>query len=369
MPCDELWRASPDFITKLIEGKWKSINRHDDVVRAILIERCKSTAPAAIADTDRQWFCTRVVKVPTYTDRGLVIWGFDRNSSFLTAVSETLEIAETTPGSAATKSNCQLHAARQIAERFDAAATRYRMYLGASLCAPFPSFVDETDKAASIQVEAVAARQLLTVIGRVAPGALHSSSGARAGGGKAADDDDDDDDDGGGGKHLSKSARKKKAKELHDKQLANRDAKKVKLELGGSRGGGGGGGRRRGGRGNGGNAPGDLAFRVKERGNSVEFTWPAGRHGQKASTKTFDLAAVKKSLTAAGNADVSATKLCVGFQFMCALSSNFDDDDKRSAYAHRFCSHASSKHHDSVTAGAHVQLAGLDRALLLRHES
>ena len=339
------------------------------MLRAILIERCKSTAPAAIADTDRQWFCTRAVKMLTYTDRGLAILEFDRNSSFLTAVSETLEIAETTPGSAATKSNCQLHAVRQIAERPDAAATRYRMYLGSSSCAPFPSFVDETDKAMSMQVEAVAAHQLLTVIGRVAPGALHSGSGARAGGGKAADDDDDDDDDGGGGKHLSKSARKKKAKKPHDKQLANRDAKKVKLELGGSGGGDGGGGGGRGGRGNGGNAPGDLAFRVKERGNSVEFTWPAGCHGQKASTKTFDLAAVKKSLAAASNADVSATKLCVGFQFMCALSSNFNDDDKWSAYAHRFCSHASSKHYASVTAGAHVQLAGLDRVLLLRHES
>ena len=97
--------------------------------------------------------------------------------------------------------------------------------------------------------------------------------------------------------------------------------------------------------------------------------WPAGRHGQKASTKKFHLAAVKKSLYAAGNADASASRLCIGFQFMYALSSNFDDDDKRSAYAHRFCAHASSKHHDSVTAGAHVQLAGLDRALLLRHES
>ena len=96
----------------------------------------------------------------TYADRGLAISGYDRNSPFLTAVSETLEIAETTPGSAATKSNCQLHAARQIAERFDAASMRYRMFLGASSCVPFPSFTDETDKAASTQVKAVAARQL-----------------------------------------------------------------------------------------------------------------------------------------------------------------------------------------------------------------
>ena len=54
---------------------------------------------------------------------------------------------------------------------------------------------------------------------------------------------------------------------------------------------------------------------------------------------------------------------------MYAMCANFDDDDKRSAYVHRFCCHAGSKHHDSVTASAHVQLNGLDRALLLRHES
>ena len=97
------------------------------------------------------------------------------------------------------------------------------------------------------------------------------------------------------------------------------------------------------------------------------FTWPSGRQGQPASKKTFDVAAIKKSLLAAGNA--GANKLCVGFQFMYALSSSFDDDDKRLAHAHRFCAHSSSRHHDSVTADAHVQLPGLDRALLLRHES
>ena len=83
MPCDDLWRASPDFIAKLIEGKWKGINWHDDVLRVILIGRCKSSAPAAVADTDRQWLCTRAVKVVAYADRGLAILGYDRNSSFL----------------------------------------------------------------------------------------------------------------------------------------------------------------------------------------------------------------------------------------------------------------------------------------------
>ena len=83
----------------------------------------------------------------------------------------------------------------------------------------------------------------------------------------------------------------------------------------------------------------------------------------------FGMVGVKKELTAAGNSDVSATKLCVPVQFIYALSPNFGDDDKRLAYAHRFCSNTGAKHHDSVTAGAHVQLSGLDRALLLRHES
>ena len=370
MPCDDLWRASPDFVTKLIEGKWKGLNWHDDVLRPILLARCKSSAPAAVGDTDRQWFCTRSHKVVTFADRGLAILGYDRNSLFLTTVTETLEIADTTPGSAATKSDCQSHAALQIAERLDAAAARYRTYLGASSCVTFPAFADETDKAASMQVEAVAARQLLTVISRVAPSAMHSVSGARAGGGKAADGDDDDDNDDDGS--LSKSAKKKKNKELHDaQQQANRDNKKVKLELrgnGGGRGGGKGGGGRGGGKAGGGDgSPGDLAHRVVEKGGSAVFSWPGGRPGQQASTKTFDVAAIKKSLLASGNA--GASKLCVGFQFMYALSSRFDDDDKRLAHAHRFCAHASSRHHDSVTADAHVQLPGLDRALLLQHES
>ena len=98
------------------------------------------------------------------------------------------------------------------------------------------------------------------------------------------------------------------------------------------------------------------------------FSWPKG-HGQKgrpASTKTFDAGAIKKELAAAG---VSATKICVPFQFMYALSSTFPDDDKRLAYAHRFCHNQSHAHHKSVTAIAHEQAAGLDRALLLRHES
>ena len=49
------------------------------------------------------------------------------------------------------------------------------------------------------------------------------------------------------------------------------------------------------------------------------------------------------------------------------MSTSFTDDDKRLAYAHRFCDRAHSTNHDSVTASAHVQLPGLDRAVLQRH--
>ena len=54
---------------------------------------------------------------------------------------------------------------------------------------------------------------------------------------------------------------------------------------------------------------------------------------------------------------------------MYAISSNFGDDDKRLAYAHCFCHDSNHKHHNSVTASAHEQLPGLDRAVLLRHQS
>ena len=50
MESDELWRASADFVVKLIEGKWSKINWHDDVLRAIEIERCKSAAPASVKE-------------------------------------------------------------------------------------------------------------------------------------------------------------------------------------------------------------------------------------------------------------------------------------------------------------------------------
>ena len=89
-----------------------------------------------------------------------------------------------------------------------------------------------------------------------------------------------------------------------------------------------------------------------------------GQGGRPASTKTFDVAGIKKELTAAGVKDVSASKLCVPFQFMYAMSTNFGDDDYRLAHAYRFCPCPNDHGHDSVAAAAHAQAEGLDRDLI-----
>ena len=229
--------------------------------------------------------------------------------------------------SAATRSDYQSHAARQIAERFvDAASMRYRMFLGASSCVPFPSFADETDKAASMQAEAVAARQLLTVIGRVAPGALHSGSGARAGGGKVADDDDDDDDDGdgddvgggggGGGSTAAKNKRRREKQEPGDSGYSRR------------------------GRATSHATPGDFKDRVQSDGDVVTFTW-LSRDAKPECIRSFDAGGVKAAFADFGveNAD----KICVPLQFMYAISMNFGDGDFRLAHAYRFCPRAGGR--------------------------
>ena len=361
MERDELWRASADFVVKLTEGKSSEINWHDDVLRAIELERCKSAAPASIANPDHQWFCSKADRMVTYADRALAIQGYNHNGEFHSAVNAVLRVANTTPASSTAKAKCKAHAVRQITEVMSAASTRYRAFIGASSCLPFPAFTDVADKTTAIQTQAKAARHLVTSIGVVMPSMLHDAA--------AVDDDDDDDDDGGGGGKVNskKDKKKKAAQALKDAQAANRDAKRPRS--GGGRGGssssGGGGG---GGGGGGSHTPGDLAGRVKFNGGSFVFSWPKqpGPNGRPASTKTFDAGAVKKELAADS---VNVTKICVPFQFMYALSSNNRDDDKRLAYAHRFCHNPRHAHHNSVTAIAHEQASGLDRDLLLRHES
>ena len=270
-----------------------------------------------------------------------------------------LRVANTTPASSTAKVELKAHAVRQVAEVMSAVSTRYRAFIGAPSCVPFPAFTNATDKATAMQTQAKAARHLVTSIGVVMPSMLHGAA--------AAADDDDDDGGGSGGGKNSKRAKKNAAQALADAQQANRDAKKLKANSGG----GNGGGRSSGGGGNGGGSPGDLAGRAVISGDSVVFSWPKGQGqgGRPASTKTFDVAGIKKELIAAGVKDVSASKLCVPFQFMYAMSTNNTDDDKRLAHAHRFCNNTSHKHHNSVTASAHEMLPGLDRAVLMRHSS
>ena len=361
MECDELWRASADFVVKLIEGKWSKINWHDDVLRAIELERCKSAAPPSIPEPDRQWFCSKAERVVTYADRALSILGYNRNDEFHSTVSGVLRVANTTPASSTAKVELKAHAVRQVAEVMSAAPMRYRAFIGAPSCVPFPDFTNSADKATAMQTQAKAARHLVTSIGVVMPSMLHGAAAAAA----AADDDDD----GSGGGKPSKRAKKNAAQALSDAQQANRDAKKLKANGGGVGGGGGGNGA----------ATAAAAPAAPRATTPVASQSPAasfrssGRRSQarRAGPRppgSSTSSGVKKELTAAGVKDVSASKLCVPFQFMYALSTTFTDDDKRLAHARRFCGNSRHQHHNSVTASAHEQMPGLDRAMLLRHE-
>ena len=249
---------------------------------------------------------------------------------------------------------------RQIAELMNAASTRYRAFIGASSCVPFPAFTNAADKATAMQTQAKATRHLVTSIGACMPSMLHGAA--------AAADDDDDDDDGSGGGKLSKRAKKKAARALADAQQANRDAKKLKANGGG--GGGGGGGRRRRRRRQH-RRPGDLAERVDVTGDSryVPLAEGPGPERQDASHQKVRRRRHQERAHRRRRQGRQRSKLCVPFQFMYALSTTFTDDDKRLAHAHRFCNNPRHQHHNSVTASAHEQLPGLDRAMLIRHES
>ena len=256
MECDGRWRTSPGFVESLITGKWSKISWFNDVLRVIELERCKSNAPAAITDPAHQWFGDRAGDVVTLADRAVAIVGFGRNDEFRSAARITVCTAETTPtATAETKASVEAHAVRQIDEQLGAASARFRLFLGARSLVPFPSFVDESDTASSMQTEAKAARQLLAVISRVTPSMLQLGGGARADGGAAAGDDDDDgsdddDNDGGGarGSHDDDDDDGGGAHGSHDSNAASDDdddydaptpGKRLKrdptaLELGGS---------------------------------------------------------------------------------------------------------------------------------------
>ena len=215
MECDGLWRASPGLVENLVTGKWGNISWFNDVLRGIELERCKSNAPAAITDPAHQWFGDRASDVVTLADRAFAILGFDRNDQFRSAAQTVINTAETTPtATAEAKASVKAHAVRQFDELLDAASTRFRLFLGARSLVPFPSFVDASDKASSMQAQAKAARQLLSALSATMPIMLHGFGGARADGGAAAGDDDgdddNDDDDVGGGGGNSKVAKKQR---------------------------------------------------------------------------------------------------------------------------------------------------------------
>ena len=111
---------------------------------------------------------------------------------------------------------------RQITEVMSAGSVRYRLFLGASSCVPFPAFTNESDKATAMRAQAKAECHLVMSIGVVMPSLLQSGPGARAERGAAAADDDDDDDDGdddgddddvGGGGGDSKAAKRKRRRQ------------------------------------------------------------------------------------------------------------------------------------------------------------
>ena len=101
--------------------------------------------------------------------------------------------------------------------------------------------------------------------------------------------------------------------------------------------------------------------RVQSAGDVVTFTWPS-RDAKPESVRSFDAAGIKADLADFGveNAD----EICVPFQFMYAMSTNFGDDDYRLAHAYRFCPCPHDHGHDSVAAAAHEQAEGLDRDLI-----
>ena len=253
----------------------------------------------------------------TYADRALSVLGYHRNGEFHSAVHDILRVANTTPASSTAEAECNAHAVRQIIEVLSAASARYRRFIGASSSLPLPAFTDESDKAAAMQTHAKAARHLVTSIGIVMPSLLHSGPGARAGDGAAAvdDDDDDDDDDGdgddddvGGGGGDSKAAKRKR------RRLAAAQA------AGGS------GGYSRRGRATSHTTPGDFTDRVQSVGDIVTFTWPS-RDDKPECVRSFDAGGVKADLAEFGVENTD--EICVLFQFMYAMSTNFGDDDNR----------------------------------------
>ena len=255
-----------------------------------------------MGDPDRQWFCSQTALAVTNADRALAILGYNRNGEFHSTVSGVPRVTNTTPASPTAKVELKAHAVRQIDELMNAASTRYRAFVGASSCLPFPAFTNATDKATAMQTQAKAARHFVSSIGACMPSMLHGAA--------AAADDDDNDDGGSGGGKLSKTAKKKAAQALTDAQQANRDAKRSKAQGGG--GGGGGGSAGGGGRGGGGGVgtPGDFAGRVKIAVTSLRSIGrrsPARTAGTRPTGSSTSAASRKSSLPPASRASPIAS--------------------------------------------------------------
>ena len=111
--------------------------------------------------------------------------------------------------------------------------------------------------------------------------------------------------------------------------------------------------------------PGDFEDRVQFVGDIVTFTWPS-RDSKPENIRSFDAGALKADLADSGVEN--AGDICVPFQFMYAMSSNFGDDDSRLARAYHFCPCPQHDSHDSVAAAAHEQAEGLGRHLINSYE-
>ena len=142
-----------------------------------------------------------------------------------------------------------------------------------------------------MQLQAKAARQLVTSIGSAMPSVLQLGGGARAGSSAAAggdddddgnDDDGDDDDVGGGG---DPKAAKNKRRQLQQRANSHDDRKGAKQAAGDS-------GYSRRGRATSHATPGDFEDFVQFMGDVVPFTWPS-RDDKPECVRSFDAGAVK----------------------------------------------------------------------------
>ena len=299
MESDELWRAKRRLRRQAHRGQVEQdqLARRRaarDRDRALQVRRAcvgQERRPAVVLQPRRR----SSSRTPTARCRS---WASTATTSSTRRSPACCESTNTTPASSAAKAQLKEHAVRQVAELMNAASTRYRAFIGASSCVPFPAFTNAADKATAMQTQAKATRHLVSSIGACMPSMLHGAA--------AADDDDDDDDDDAAAVASSARRRQEEGRPSAHRRPAGQPRRQEAQGDGGGSGGGGGGGSKSGGGGSVG-VPGDLATRVDTHGDLAAFHWPkiAGPKGREA-TRKFDVGGVKKELLAAGVKDVSA---------------------------------------------------------------